>query len=317
MKNLPCSRRGLDPRTPDRTSVELYEQLITAQQLRVCHVSTRGRVKLSQSSAQGSDSLTVSQLESVPDLAQQFAQGRAAFLGETPEGELCVGLFVPDSQAQGEEWKRLQFVGAYLNDAEVMMTMESAALANWHSQMKYCSRCGSSLRTRSLGWMKECVKCGHLVYPRTDPAVIMAIHDQQDRLLLAHNAHWPERLASLIAGYIDAAETPESAVLREISEEVGFHGIDASAIKYIASQPWPFPRSLMLVYRVQLGVEGEAADQLIQVDNNEIMWANFYSKADLRKAIETRDLMMPASSSVARAYIAQWMGEMMPAEVWE
>jgi NAD+ diphosphatase len=133
--------------------------------------------------------------------------------------------------------------------------------------------------------------------------MIVAVTDAADRILLARNAMWPERRVSILAGFVEAGESAEQAVAREVAEETG---IAVGAVHYLGSQPWPLPQSLMLGFRAS------ATSTQIQVDADEIAEAHWYSRDDLRVAIETGKLRLPPPVSIAHHIIVSWYGAELP-----
>src|SRR5690606_24374847 len=121
----------------------------------------------------------------------------------------------------------------------------------------HCARCGARTDVVQAGWVRSCPGCGADHYPRTDPAVIMAVEDPEGRLLLGRQATWPERRFSTLAGFVEPGESLESAVRREVAEETG---VQVGAVDYRGSQPWPFPSSLMLGFRATATSTGIAVD---------------------------------------------------------
>lgn len=209
-----------------------------------------------------------------------------------------------------DEWTpelaELTFVGLRdiadeLPALDVGLATTAVALFAWRHSVQFCGTCGGKLSLRFTGWEMEC-EAGHILFPRTDPAVIMAIRDGQDRLLMGRNRSWPENSCSTLAGFVEAGEPLEATVRREVYEEVG---IKVGRVEYFGSQPWPFPRSLMLAFRGWTVEENPE----IQVDGVEMAEAFFLSRAELRERIEARNIILPGASSVARALIEDWYGE--------
>lgn len=179
--------------------------------------------------------------------------------------------------------------------SQVELVTAATAVLAWHDAARFCERCGSSTQMVRGGFQRECTGCGHEVFPRTDPAMIVAVLDDRDRLLLAHQAAWPEGRVSILAGFLEAGESAEHAVSREVREE---SGLTVDAVHFLASQPWPYPRSLML------GFVARAAGE-ITVDGQEIAWARWYSPEDLTAA-EAEGLTLPGTGSIAGRIIQAW-----------
>ncbi|GAA1394632.1 NAD(+) diphosphatase [Luteococcus peritonei] len=178
-------------------------------------------------------------------------------------------------------------------DLEVV-TAATAVLA-WHDAARFCERCGAATQMSAGGFQRTCTACGRLAFPRTDPAMIVAVLDEQDRLLLAHQASWPEGRVSILAGFLEAGESAEHAVVREVREE---SGLEVSAAHFLSSQPWPYPRSLMLGYVARAAGE-------VRVDGEELAWATWYTPEDLAAA-EAGGLTLPGLGSIAGRIIQAW-----------
>ena len=165
-------------------------------------------------------------------------------------------------------------------------------LAHWRAESAFCGRCGSPNGDAPDELARLCLSCGRREYPRISPAVIVLVTDEKDRALLAHNVKFHSTMHSLVAGFVEAGERLEEAVAREVREEVG---IEVTDIRYAASQPWPFPDSLMLGFRAR-HVGGT-----IRPDGVEISDADWYARDALPD--------IPARGSVARALIDAWRAE--------
>jgi NAD+ diphosphatase len=197
----------------------------------------------------------------------------------------------------------LREAGHLLTDRDAGLLTHAIGLANWHEVAGYCPRCGSPTEVVMAGHSRRCVSDGTEHFPRSDPAVIMLVADEDDRCLLARNVQWPPRRVSVLAGFVETGESAEQAVAREVCEEVG---ITVTSVSYAGSQPWPMPHSLMLGFRAR------AAGTQIHVDAEEISEAAWYSRADLKAAIEAGDLLMPPSLSISRWLIETWYGGPLP-----
>lgn len=203
----------------------------------------------------------------------------------------------------GARWAALREVGAALPDRDAGLASTALALAAWHARHRRCPRCGALTRSVHSGWARACTADGSLHHPRTDPAIIVAVTDTSDRLLLAHAAPWPQRRYSLVAGYVEPGESLEAAVRREVSEECG---ITVTDVDYVASQPWPFPASLMLGFRAT-SAGGDPVP-----DGEEITAARFVARDELDAAVRSGEVLLPMRTSIARALIEEWFGRMLP-----
>lgn len=193
----------------------------------------------------------------------------------------------------------LREVGAGLDDTDAGLFTCALALANWHATHPRCSRCGAPTRVAAAGWTRRCPACATDHFPRTDPAVIMSVVDEQDRLLLGHQAVWPDKRFSTLAGFVEPGESLEAAVRREVGEEVG---LEVGEVAYQGSQPWPFPSSLMLAFRAR------ALTTQIRVDGDELEQARWWSREELALDVATGELLLPPPLSVSRSLIEQWFG---------
>jgi NAD+ diphosphatase len=198
----------------------------------------------------------------------------------------------------------LRQAGALLSDRDAGLLTHAVALAYWHDTHTHCPRCGTATVPAPAGHLTICPKDGTEHFPRLDPAVIMLVIDPEDRLMLARNALWPQGRMSVVAGFVEPGESAEHAVAREVYEETS---IVVGQVRYLGSQPWPMPRSLMLGYEARA-----AGGQQIVVDEDEIGEARWFTRAELRAAIEAGDLGLAPTSSIARRLIEYWYGEELP-----
>ena len=176
----------------------------------------------------------------------------------------------------------------------------AVALGNWHETFTHCPRCGSPTDPVSSGHARKCPVDDSEHFPRVDPAMIVLVTDSADRCLLARNAMWPERRVSILAGFVEAGESAEQAVAREVHEETG---IAVGAVSYLGSQPWPMPQSLMLGFRAEA-----AGGTEIKVDADEIAEAHWYSRDDCVPPSTSGDLLLPPPVSIAHRIIESWYG---------
>jgi NAD+ diphosphatase len=194
-----------------------------------------------------------------------------------------------------ERWVGLRAVGAALDDLGAGLVVTAVALAHWHARHPRCPRCGEPTVVTQAGWSRRCRNDGSEHWPRTDPAVIMLVHDGADRCILGRQASWPVDRFSILAGFVEPGESLEAAVVREVAEEVGTGVTD---IRYLASQPWPFPASLMLGFSARV-----AGSPALRVDHAELAEARWCSRAELRAGA----VRLPPPVSIAYRIITDWL----------
>jgi NAD+ diphosphatase len=225
-------------------------------------------------------------------------------LGEPPSPSPSSSSQPPGRTRQDVRAVSLREAGSLLGDRDAGLFTHAVALANWHDSHTHCPLDGTPTLPAPGGHSTVCPKDGSEHFPRTDPAVIMLVTDPDDRCLLARNAAWPGRRVSILAGFVDPGESAEQAVVREVAEETG---IKVHNVRYLGSQPWPMPRSLMLGFRADA-----PAGQVIAVDHEELAEANWYSRDELVAAIKAREIALPPSVSIARHIIESWFGGPLP-----
>ena len=180
------------------------------------------------------------------------------------------------------------------------MMGQAKAVLSWHAHHRFCSNCGALTRVAAAGWRRECDNCKAQHFPRTDPVVIMLAVDG-DNCLLGRQARFPKSMYSCLAGFLESGETIEDAVRREIREEAG---IACGEVTYLASQPWPFPSSLMI------GCLVEAATRELHVDGVELEDARWFSREAARAMLEGRHpdrLMAPNPMAIAHHILRTWV----------
>lgn len=197
----------------------------------------------------------------------------------------------------------LREVGALLGDTEAGLLVHAVALDAWHRGHPRCSRCGAPTEVKAAGHMRRCPADGSEHFPRTDPAVIMLVAHHDGRCLLGRQRRWPEGRFSTFAGFVEPGESLEQAVAREVDEEAGLRVVRA---RYVASQPWPFPSSLML------GFVADVDSEDVRVDGEEIAEARWFTPEGLKAAIEASEVRLPPSLSIARRLIEGWYGGPLP-----
>jgi NAD+ diphosphatase len=202
---------------------------------------------------------------------------------------------------RGAEIVSLRDAGTALSHAEAGLAAYATALLNWHRRHRFCANCGAETELIEAGFSRRCPRCGATHFPRTDPVVIMLV-EHAGRLLLGRRHDWPEHRYSLLAGFVSPGETLEQAVVREVREE---SGIEAHDPRYVASQPWPFPSSLMLGFAARSdGGEPTARD-------GELEDVGWFTLEHLRDAQgdDGGELRLPPPVSIARFLIDRWVAQ--------
>lgn len=222
-------------------------------------------------------------------------RGAAAYMGRRLDGSAVVMVAHPEAEPQAVDLRDMP----ELTRAERALAATAVSVRQWQEE-RFCVRCGARCELIAAGWVARCPQCGSERYPRTDPCIIVAVTDAEQRLLLARAAHFPAGRMSVIAGYVEPAETLEAAVVREVVEEAGVH---VESPRYVTSHPWPFPRSLMCAFTAH------CPDPRVQVDGEEIVEAGFFTRAEVRARIEDGTLTLPTRLSVARLLISRWLAE--------
>ena len=234
-----------------------------------------------------------------------FAQDISAWVPDDPTAQQA-GFFDTSVQRHPDLGSDLMFgelraVMAALSPREAELAATARALLEWHRSHGFCASCGARSDMVHAGWQRTCPACKAQHFPRTDPVVIMLI-TRGNSVLLGRGPTWPEGMYSLLAGFIEPGETIEAAVRREVFEE---SGIVVGDVGYLASQPWPFPASLMI------GCRGEAVSDVITLDPNELQDARWVSREDLLSAFAgSHPLIKPSrKGSIAQFLMAHWLAD--------
>lgn len=233
---------------------------------------------------------------------------------ESPEGRevVFVGIIddvpwfavdlsdLPEPPAIAHEWHDLRWVGLNVPASEASVLATARGLLNWHRRHRFCAVCGSPTIPQDAGHKRRCVntECNAEHFPRTDPAVIMLVTDSQGRALLGRQAKWAAGMVSTLAGFVETGETLEQTVIREVFEEAGVHVRNP---RYAGSQPWPFPSSLMLAF------EAEAITTEIAVDQEELEFAGWFTRDQVRAFGETVPDGSPTWTLPGRALVSRWL----------
>lgn len=198
-----------------------------------------------------------------------------------------------------DRWLGLRDIAASLDARDSGLFVEAAAIANWHATHTHCPRCGTATDVRVGGWVRQCPSDGSEHYPRTDPAIIVSVIDDDDRLLLGSAVAWPEDRFSTLAGFVEPGESLEAAVIREVGEE---SGIEVDSPQYLGSQPWPFPASLML------GFTAHAVTTDAVPDREEMRSLRWFTRRQLFSEVRDGKIAVAGGVSIARSLIERWYG---------
>lgn len=232
-------------------------------------------------------------------------RGEWAFLGRDDSGVALLVCAVPADEGDlfvaPAGWASLRASGGALGAEDAARFVEALSLGRWLLDAPFCASCGTRTHVQDGGWSRSCPGCGRIHFPRTDPAVIVAVTHPRDPdlLLLGSNAAWARNRYSCFAGFVEAGESLESAVVREVGEEAG---VRARSVRYRGSQAWPYPRSLMMGFFAE-------ADPAVpaRADGEEILDVRWFSRSDIGAALEKRsDIILPGAASIARTLITDW-----------
>jgi len=212
------------------------------------------------------------------------------------------------------QWRGLRALAVRLDELEVGLMVAAVALQEWHRRHLFCPRCGTATVVAQAGWTRRCPADGSEHFPRTDPAVIMLVHDGAGRIVLGRGHDWAPGRMSVLAGFVEAGESAEAAVEREVFEEVG---IRVKNVQYVASQPHPFPASWMLGFTAELD-----GDPTLSLETSEIAEAGWFTRVDVRMAATWGDedkpggppadavlRGLPSPMSIARQLVNIWLAE--------
>jgi NAD+ diphosphatase len=220
------------------------------------------------------------------DLTRLSIDGARHYLGRL-DGVECVAIRTaaeaPD--AEGWEWRGLRSLFLQLPDVWLALAGRASQIVEWDRSHQFCGRCGTPTRDREGERAKECPACGYIVYPRVSPAMMVLVTRGKE-LLLARSKRFPQPIYSALAGFVEAGESIEDCIHREVREEVG---IDVHNLRYVASQSWPFPHSLMIAYNA------EYAGGEVRPCDDEIVDARWFKLDELPN--------LPNPISIARALI--------------
>ena len=302
---LPLAKSAIDRDSLGRTEPQLLETLAKSPSTRVLAVHD-SLVRLNGDPEEAGPTLLLEPVESVPVAQIEVYLGKTLQATLDHDGsELPIGtpillrvLSADQANSLDGEWHNLRRSAAGLSELDAGLWTQSLAIANWHLTHQFCPRCGAQTHAEQAGWSRRCPVDDRQVFPRTDPAIIVAVTDEQDRLLLGSQGSWEQNRWSVLAGFVEAGESLNAAVAREVFEE---SGILVDQIEYLGSQPWPFPYSLMFGFKAVAH-----AGQTLQPDGEEIVKLRWVSRQEFEAELD--ELLLPGRLSIARALIENWFG---------
>lgn len=294
VRDLWLQQSGWDRRGHDRLSDDAVSVALAAPGTRVCDVSglevrlredRRGLAwRRPESGDAGPEVLTiwVGGPEGSRRLVRVHGTAGTPEDGWTPWREATPALSVPDAEAMA--------IGL--------------GVGRWHRLHGYCGRCGTATTLAAAGWLRRCPSCAAEHYPRTDPVVIMAVVDADERIALARGHHWVSAVGmSCPAGFVDAAESLEDAVRREVAEELG---LTVTEVSYAGSQPWPAAAQLMVAMVARVD------DPTLAIDPGEVSAARWFTRAELDAALAAGEVTLPAAYAAGRWLVEAWLGHRVP-----
>lgn len=202
-----------------------------------------------------------------------------------------------------ENWRELRRSGRGLAARDANIYAQALALANFHASHRHCPSCGQPTVIQQGGWSRRCFADDKQVFPRTDPAIIVAVTDQDERILLGSQGVWEANRFSVLAGFVEAGESLTAAVEREVFEESGIRVHD---VHYLGSQAWPFPNSLMVGFSARLD-PNQAQD--LRPDGEEIEQVRWFTRTEVLEGHRDGSLILPGPITIARSLIEHWLGE--------
>lgn len=300
LRNVPLlSRVGADRADHLRTDIDAA--IAGWSEAVLLRVDNRNQVLIAQGSVV---------LDAAVNLADAPPE-HAVFLGRLEDGRHVWAVrsqlqSVERHENESAEVLDLRRAGQLFDDVSSQLVASATALLNWHENARFSPVDGTTTRPIKAGWARLNPLTGAEEFPRIDPAIICLVHDGHDRAVLARQSLWPERLFSLLAGFVEAGESFEACVVREIAEEIGLTVHD---VQYLGSQPWPFPRSLMVGFHAVGDPEQEFC-----FSDGEIAEADWFTRDEVRTALEAGDwrtdsparMLLPGSISIAREIIESW-----------
>lgn len=246
----------------------------------------------------------------LPRFSDPIYLGKLVEERENPDGRIdaagtpIVAIALEDFEAsqlepEADRWPMLNERGLELDRTDASLYAEALAIRNFHLQHQYSPLTGERLAIEHGGWVVRPEDGGQPVFPRVDPAIIIGVVDKDDRILLGANVNWKPKRYSTFAGFVEPGESFEQAATREVFEEAGARIVNH---RYLGSQPWPFPASVMVGFLAELDPNQDPAT--VRADNEEIVEVRWFTRDEIREHVE----MLPSRISISRAIIEEWYG---------
>ncbi len=305
---LPLSRHAHDRQAERRSDPELLTRLLADSSTLVVVLSGGKALIENDKLARFS-----------PDhLSEQLShhETMVMFLGSDQDKSSYVAAVVStdisENISETASYVDLKLAGEVLNEVDAGLYTQALALSNWHRSYQYSPRSGKNVIPGESGWVRHHEGAPEQqVFPRTDPAVIVIVTDDEDRILLGNNALWEPNRYSLLAGFVEPGESLEAAAVREVFEE---SGLVVTAPTYLASQPWPFPQSLMIGFHVKVAAGHDP--NAVRADGEEIRDLRWFTRDELKASVG--EIAFPGKVAIARIIIENWLGEPLDATVpWQ
>jgi len=280
-----------------RARPELFDELLAEPQTRILPL-WRGRSLVT--AGDGAASLDLIEPDRQTTALVRVYLGRVVETGTPVIAVTLTDAAAAELEPDESRWAGLREAGSVLDERDYALFVEAVAITNWHESHTHCPRCGTPTVVEQGGWVRRCFVDGNEVFPRTDPAIIVRVLDDAGRILLGSNAMWENNRWSILAGFVEPGESFEAAVIREVHEE---SGVVCTAPRYLGSQPWPFPASVMIGFEARAVAQGDVPTT---PDGHEILALRWFSRDELWA--ERDDLKLPGGSSIAHAIITEWYG---------
>ncbi len=295
---LSLSREQLDRDAIARQNPELLNELLAGEGTRILLIR-KGRAAIAENALLFFAAADIAPTATTVYLGRDLEDQAPYVVAFVDDDDALAGA--PQSLTD-EQWEDLRVIGTSLSDRDSGLFTQALALYQWHASHLHSPKTGAPSVPATAGWVRKSTADNSEQFPRTDPAVIVLVTDDQDRVLLGNNAMWEKNRYSLLAGFVEPGESLEAAVIREVFEE---SGLRVEKPVYLGSQPWPFPASIMLGFEARLAPGQHPENH--QADGEEILSLRWFTRDELKASLD--DIMLPGRVSIARALIEHWLGE--------